>query len=215
MKYIYMNCLTMIKMLFVAAMLATPFMAVSADEVVPEVSKVSCALYDVDIPSYWISKDSFDADGMPPVRGALLLDAVGGQTKCHLNYQYWQYLDKNHLDDIQGCSINSYILPSGDKPDFELAWGMIDRSTKRYGSKWIKIEGGYMKSAPNVKNEGMKVGTKGLEKNVNYDREIVVVREGPKYVHVLSISVPESRYGSDVKFRRMVDNVWKSWKLKK
>lgn len=211
-----MNYLTLIKILFFAAMLATPVVAVSADGNSTGVSKVSCALYDIDMPSHWICEDPFDADGMPPVRGALILDAVGGQTKSHLHHQLWKCFDINHVDDTQHCSVYGYILPSGDKPDFELVWGMINRRTKRYGSEWVKVEGGYMKSAPNVKNVGMKVNKNGaLEKSDTNDRVIVVVREGSKYVHVLEITVPESRYRSEENFRHMVDNVWKSWKLKK
>lgn len=198
-----------------AALLAAPLSAASADDRAGGVSKVSCTLYDIELPSNWICKDSFDAAGMPPVRGALILDAVGGETKCHLYHQKWEDFDINHLDDIQYCYIESYILPSGGKPDFEVFRGMAERQSKHKGSsKWIKIEGGYMKSS-DVKNEGMKVGKKGVEKVVTHDRDIIVLREGREYIHRLSISVPESRYRSDEKFRRTVDNVWKNWKLKK
>lgn len=210
-----MNCLTIFKVIFVAAMLATPVSAVSADDNATGVSKVSCPLYDISLPSHWICENPFDAAGMPPVRGALLLDAVGGETKCHLCYQSWKFFDINHIDDSQSCYIQSYILPSGDKPDIEFVKAMRDRQSEHRGSsKWIKVEQGYMKSSA-VKNEGMKVTAKGFEKVVTHDREIEVLREGREYVHLLTISVPENRYKSDVKFRRIVDNVWKSWKLKK
>lgn len=215
MKYICMNCPLIIRMVFLAAILSTPFFAVSADNYATGVRKESCKLYDIVLPENWISKDAIDAAGMPPTCGALLLDATGGETKCHLSHQKWQFFDINHLDDTQYCNIESYILPSGAKPDFKVVWDMIDRrSHYPASSKWIRIEGGYMKSL-DVENEGWKVTTKGLEKVVNQDRCIDVLREGPKYVHHLHICVPAKRYRTDENFRRMVDNVWKNWKLKK
>ena len=190
MKYICMNCPLIIRMVFLAAILSTTVFAVSADNYTTVVRKESCKLYDIVLPENWISEDAIDAAGMPPTRGALLLDAIGGETKCHLSHQSWQLLDMNHLDDTQSCHIQSYILPSGAKPDFKVVRDMIDRQSHYLASsKWIKIEGGYMKSS-DEENEGWKVTTKGLEKVVTHVRFIDVLREGPKYVHYMHICVP-------------------------
>lgn len=213
MKYIYMNCLSIFRILFITILLAIPVSAASADGNANGMRKESCALYDITLPEHWIRENPFDADGMPPVRGALLLDAVGGATKCHLRYQSWEFFDKNHFENSQYCSVNSYILPKGGKVDIELLRAMIDRRTKHPGT-WKKIEHGYMKSVA-AESEGFKVGIAGLEKVVAYDRFIDVLLEGSDYVHHLSISVPENRYRSDEKFRRTVDNIWKNLKLKK
>lgn len=197
---------------------ATSVPALSANDNASGVSKVSCPLYDIAVPSHWICKAPFGADGMPPVRGALLLDATGGQTKCHLYHMSWESFDIDHPKDAQSCGIDSYILPSGAKPDIEFVKAMIDRWHKHRdssNSEWIKIERGYMKSSC-VKNEGMKVGKKGgIEKVITHDRTIEVMREGREYVHILKIAVPENKYKSDEKFRRTVDNIWKNWKVKK
>lgn len=208
-----MNCLTIFRVLFFAAMLAIPVSVVSADGNANIARKESCALYDITLPSHWVREYPFDASGMPPVRGALLLDAIGGETKCHLCYQSWQFFDKNHYEDSESCHIYSYILPKGGKVDIEFLKAMIDRQSIRPGS-WKKIEHGYMKSV-DCKNEGFKIGAADPEKVIAYDRSIELLLEGSNYVHHLSISVPENRYKSDEKFRRAVDNVWKSWKLKK
>lgn len=208
-----MNCPSIFRILFFAAMLAIPVAVVSADGNANIARKESCALYDITLPAHWICEDPFDASGMPPVRGALLLDAIGGATKCHLCYQLWQFIDKNHFEDSESCHIQSYILPDGGKVDIEFLKAMLDRQSS-HQSAWKKIEHGYMKSEV-LKNEGFKVGAAGPEKVVAIDRSIDVLIEGSDYVHHLSISVPENRYKSDEKFRRAVDNVWKSWKLKK
>lgn len=213
MKYTYMNCLSIFRILFFAAMLAIPVSVVSADSNANIVRNESCALYDITLPAHWICEYPFDASGMPPVRGALLLDAIGGETKCHLCYQSWQFFDKNHFENSESCHIQSYILPDGGKVDIKFLKAMLDRQNS-HPSAWKKIEHGYMKSAV-LKNEGFKVGAAGLEKVVTYDRSIDVLLEGSDYVHHLSISVPENRYKSDEKFRRAVDNVWKNCKLKK
>ncbi len=218
MKYICMNYPAIIRAAVVAALLATPLAEVLAEDNATGVRKTSCTLYDIETPAHWICTEAFDANGNPPVRGALILDAIGGQTKCHLRHQHWRFFDKNNFTDAQSCDIESYILPSGDKPDFDSVWAMIDRRSSHKhpaSSKWIKIERGYMR-ASYVTDVGMKVSKKGvLEKVTNHDRNIIVVREGREYVHVLSMSVPASRYRSDEKFRRKVDNVWKNWKLKR
>ncbi len=210
--------LSIIRIVFMAVLLATSVSAVSAEDNATGVCKASCALYDITLPTYWIGEDLLDADGMPPVRGALLYDAAGGETKCHLSYQSWSFIDLNHLDDTQSCHIKSYILPSGSKPDVSVLRAMLDRQNERLnkhvGRPWIKIEGGYMKSSEII-NEGMVIRAKGPEKVVTRDRSIIVLREGREYVHLMSITVPESRYKSDEKFRRTVDNVWKNWTLKK
>ena len=208
-----MNCLSIFRILFFAAMLAIPVSVVSADSNANIVRNESCALYDITLPAHWICEYPFDASGMPPVRGALLLDAIGGETKCHLCYQSWQFFDKNHFENSESCHIQSYILPDGGKVDIKFLKAMLDRQNS-HPSAWKKIEHGYMKSAV-LKNEGFKVGAAGLEKVVTYDRSIDVLLEGSDYVHHLSISVPENRYKSDEKFRRAVDNVWKNCKLKK
>lgn len=208
-----MNCLSIFRLLFFAASLAIPVSVVSADDKAGGVRKESCALYDITLPAHWICEYPFDASGMPPVRGSLLYDATGGETKCHLCYQSWSFFDKNHFEDSQSCHIYSYILPKGGKVDIEFLKAMIDRQSRHPGS-WKKIEHGYMKSI-DMENEGFKIGAAGPEKVIAYDRCIDVLLEGDKYVHQLSISVPESRYRSDEKFRRAVDNVWKNWKLKK
>lgn len=208
-----MNWQPIIKTLFFWVMLAIPVYVVSADGNATGARKESCALYEVTLPTHWHRENPVDASGMPPVRGALLLDAVGGKTKCHLSYQKWQFFDRNHLEDAECCHIQSYILPDGGKVNIEFLKAMLDRQNSHPGS-WKKIEHGYMKSSA-VKNEGFKVGAAGPEKVVTHDRSIEVLLEGRNYVHHLSISVPEKRYKSDENFRRAVDNVWKSWKLKK
>lgn len=216
MKYTSINCLLIIRIAFVAVMLAFTATSFAADINTKGVRTVSCALYDITLPANWMCKNPLDASGMPPVREALLLDAEGGETKIHLRYQSWELFDINHLDDTQHCSIQCYILPSGNKPDFEAVKAMISRrqSNRSGSSKWIKIEQGYMTSS-DVKNEGMKIGTAGIEKVVTHDRVIEVLREGHEYVYHLTIQVPESKYKSDANFRRTVNNVWKSFRLKK
>lgn len=196
------------------AMLAIPASVVSADGDAYEVRKVSCPLYDITLPASWICEYPFDAAGMPPVRGALLLGADGDETKCHLRYQSWGYCDINHTQDTQHCIIYNWTLPSGEKPDFEFVKAMIDR--RENGSlKWVKIEGGYVSSSVRM-SEGIKIEKNGgIKKVASRNRSIKVMREGREYVHLLEIRVPESRYESDEKFRRMVDNAWKSWKVKK
>ncbi len=208
-----MNWSPILKILFFWAMMAIPMSVVSADSNANGVRKESCALYEITLPAHWIREYPFDASVMPPVRGALLLDAVGGAIKCHLCYQSWQFFDKNHFEDSQSCHIQSYILPGGGKVDIEFLRAMLDRQNRHPGS-WNKIEKGYMMAAV-AKNEGFKVGAVGLERVVAYNRFIDVLLEGSDYVHHLSIIVPESRYRSDEKFRRAVDNAWKNWKLKK
>lgn len=210
-----MNCPLIIRIVLLTAMLSTPFFAVPADNYAKGVRKESCKLYELELPENWISEDPIDASGMPPTRGALLYDDNGGETKCHLSYQSWKFFDINHIDDKQSCRIGSYILPSGVKPDIKLVRGMVDRQNScPASSKWIKIEGGYMKSME-VRNEGWKVTPKGLKQLFTDDRVIFVVREGREYVHRLEICVPAKRYRSDENYRRMVDNIWKNWKLKK
>lgn len=209
-----MNCLPIIKIAFIIAMLAIPASAFSAEGDAYEVCKVSCPLYDITLPTNWICEYAFDAAGMPPVRGSLLLDAVGGEIKCHLCYQSWECFDINHVQDAQSCFIRNWTLPSGEKPDFGLVKALIDRRSD--GTlKWVKIAGGYMCSSFKI-NEGMKIEKNGIAKKVvTRDRCIKVMLDGQKYVHLLEITVPESRYKSDKNFRLMVDNVWKSWKVKK
>ncbi len=213
MKYIYMNCLQIIRAVFVTAMMATCVSVASADGNANGVRKESCALYEITLPAHWIAGDPVSASAMPPVRGALLLDATGGETKCHLYYQSWQFFDKNHFEDSQSCHIQSYILPDGSKVDIDFLRAMLDRQSRHPGS-WKKIEHGYMKTVV-ADHEGLKVGAAGFEKVVAYNRSIEVLLEGSDYVHHLSIIVPENRYRSDEQFRRAVDNIWKTWKMKK
>lgn len=208
-----MNWTPILRILFFGCMLAIPMSVVSANGNTNGVRKESCVLYEITLPEHWIREYPFDASGMPPVRGALLLDAVGSETKCRLCYQSWQFFDKNHFEDTQICYIQSYILPDGGKVDIEFLKTMLNRQNSHPGS-WKKIEHGYIKSA-NAENEGYKVGATGLEKVVVNNHFVDVLLEGSNYVHHLSIIVPENRYKSDEKFRRAVDNVWKNWKLKK
>lgn len=208
-----MNCLKIFRAILIAVMLTTPLSALSVDDNASGARKESCSLYEITLPAHWVREYPVDASGMPPVRGALLLDAVGGETKCHLSYQVWKFFDKKHYENSEHCSIQSYILPKGGKVDIEFLKAMIDRQNTRPGT-WKKIEHGYMKSEA-AESEGFKVGAKGPEKVIAYDRFIDVLVEGSKYVHHLSINVPEERYRSDAKYRRAVDNVWKAWRLKK
>lgn len=208
-----MNCLSVFRILFIAALLAIPESAASATDSADGVRKVSCALYDIELPAHWNCEYTFDASGMSPMRGTLLYDSTGGETKCHLCYQSWSFFDKNHFEDSQTCHIRSYILPNGGKVDIELLRAILDRNSRHPGS-WKKIENGYMKSVDG-EDEGFKIGPAGPEKVVAYDRFIDVLLMGDKYVHHLLIIVPENRYRSDEKFRRSVDNIWKNFKLKK
>ncbi len=209
-----MNCPLIIRILFLTALLSTPFFAVPADNYAKGVRKESCKLYELELPENWISEDPIDASGMPPTRGALLYDDAGGETKCHLSHQSWKFFDINHIDDAQSCHIESYILPSGAKPNIKLVRRKACLPPQYPSSKWIKIEGCYMKSME-VRNEGWKVTPKGLKQLFTDDRVILVVREGREYVHLLEICVPAKRYRSDENYRRMVDSIWKNWKLKK
>lgn len=215
MIYTSMNCQLISRFIFIATMLATSLSAVSGEDYPTGVRNESCKLYDIEIPVNLIREYPFDANGMPPVRGTLLYDDTGGETKCHLSYQSWQYIDLNHLDDTQHCVIYSYRLPKGGEPEIELLKGIENRNSNHpKSSKWIKIERGYMKSAY-VKNRGMKMTKKGIEKVITHDRSIKVLLEGREYMHLLDITVPENRYRTDEKFRGIVDNIWKNWKLKK
>ncbi len=213
MKYICINWPPILKGLFFGAMLAIPVSVLSVESNANRVRKELCALYEITLPTHWIRESSFAVSGMPPVRGALLFDAAGSETKCHLCYQSWQFFDKNHFENAESCHIRSYILPDGGKVDIELLKTMLDRQNSHPGS-WKKIDHGYMKSA-DAENEGFKVGAAGLEKVVTYDRFIDVLLEGSDYVHHLSIIVPEDRYRSDEKFRQVIDIIWKNWRLKK
>lgn len=213
MKYICMNCLSVFRILLIAALPAIPVSAASADDKAEGMRKESCALYEITLPAHWVREYPVDASGMSPVRGALLYDDHGGETKCHLCYQVWQFFNKSHYEDSEHCGIRSYILPDGSKVNIESLKAMLDRQSYHPGS-WKKIEHGYMKSI-DCNSEGFKAGPTGPEKVIAYERHIEVLLEGSDYVHHLSISVPEDRYRSDEKFRRSVDNVWKNWKLKK